>query len=773
MATAVPVTLTGPSGQRIRGGHFPIQLAGNALLDAMQAAGVIGAAGELPPAPEIASPRNASTLLFQPIDSRYHTVVLSSPHPFPGTYSYDKDTEGNYSAYGPTWYEVSKFNNWMWANEGGDWIDSTLTPQGSSHWHTSASGNSATPGNNVWYATPITEMVQYAQTNGRWLAMIGIAGIGGGGPRTIAGRHTATPPRVEVTYADATTATLACKTSGLLTYPPSQLPSTFGDINGNLALSTHRLVLEFERPSKAVASATLHYYVTQHFGGNPGLVFSLLNPPTANALGPVGVAASAGLWDANIESVPGVLGSQRFVDSAVESDFISALSPGAQNYNWSPEFWGGAADTAKLPYSSYHATSGRPLWVNAKDYGGISFVKSDYTGEGFVPLRPGLGALKLTIPGNPSVDAADGYIGTPYGSTGCTARLFGIPTERMGLLRHVRMRWYARVHLPRPLVDNDRRVYFESANSTASSFSVMAGKSGFVPTHDCAQGGVSRSSGTGWGWQMRHGWKLALPGTAGPDAGKWSPAMHIKADYDFKSVDGYNYAANGYRESMGKIGGYGGALNFDEWVLFEADIKVNSVTTSGLGYSPDGHVKIWINDRLVMNDTGMAFVSLPLNPGVGAAVITAGGSNVGNGTCVSNAVLAAGTDTSYQCIPETLTLTFTSPTNYDIVGSFRGNYGSGTVGTMYATSRHRFTVSAGGVPFQVGDTFNIVYPPRYTDLPTLALTTPMRELGIREFWLNHFHGGRNEMGLDMTWFYTGLAWADGEVVGHLGPMVLD
>lgn len=728
--------------------------------------------GYAPPAPEIASPRNASSLLFQPVDTKYRTVTLTSPHPYPGTYLYNFDTESNYSAFGPTWYEVSKFNNWLWANLGGDWIDSTLTPQGSSHWHQSASGNSITPGNNVWYATSITALTQYAQTNDRWLAMIGLAGIGGGGPRTIAGRHTATPPRVEVIYADTTTATLACKTSALLAYPPSQLPSTFGDASGNIAISNSRLVLEFEKPTQAVTSATLHYYVTQHFGGNPGLAFSLLNPPTANTTAPTGVAAGAGLFDLNIESVTGVLGSQRLVDTATESDFISTLSPGAQNYEWSPEFWGGAVDTSKLPYSSYHPTSGRPRWVNAQDYGGLSFVPSSYTGEGFEPLRPGLGAIKITIPGNPAVAAADGYQGNPYGSTGSTARLFGIPVDQMGLLRRVRSRWYARLHIPRPLVVDDRRVYFEGGSS--SSFSALAGKCGFAPTHDCAQGGVSASSGSGWGWQMRMQYKMALPGNAGPDAGKWSPGIHIKSDYYYKSLDGYEYATNGYVEQFGKVGGYGGAVNFDEWVLFETDIKLNTVTTSGLGYIPDGHVKVWINDKLVFNDEDMAFVSLPLNPGVGPAVITAGGANVGNGTCVSNAVISGGVlDTSYKCFPETLTLTFTSPTAYSVVGSFRGSYGAGAVGTMYATNRHRFTVTAGGTPFQAGDTFTIVYPPYVSNPPTAAITTPMRELGVREFFLNHFHGGRNECGLDITWFYTGLVWADGDLVDHIGPMVLD
>lgn len=155
---------------------------------------------------------------------------------------------------------------------------------------------------------------------------------------------------------------------------------------------------------------------------------------------------------------------------------------------------------------------------------------------------------------------------------------------------------------------------------------------------------------------------------------------------------------------------------------------------------------------------------------MGPAVITAGGSNVGNGTCVSNAVVSGGRDQSYKCFPETLTLAFTSATDYTITGSFRGSYGTGTVGTMYATNRHRFTVTAGGTPFEAGDTFTIVYPPYVTDIPNSTLQTPMRELGIREFWLNHFHGGRNECGLDITWFYTGFAWADGDVVPYIGPM---
>lgn len=747
-----------------------------AYLSALEAADLLTAASYVsvaPPAPEIASPRNASSLLFQPVDTKLRTVTLTSPHPYPGTYTYSIDGETSYSAFGPTWDSVSRFCDWAWTNAGGDWIDSTGAPNGSSHWHQSAAGNSSSPGNNVWYATPITAVVQHAQTNDLWMALIAIAGFSGGGPRDIAGRHHANPPRIEVVYTDATTATLACKTAALIA-PGSSVPNTFGNVSGVLALSSARGLLEFERPTKPVAGATLYYFVTQHWGGNPGLVFDLVSPPTANAAAPTGIAAGAGLWDLNIESIPGVLGSQRLVDTASESDFISNININLSNYEFSPEFWGGAVDTAKMPHASYHPVSGRPRWVNAKatgGYGEVAFVPSSYTGDGFVPLRPGLGALKVVIPGNPAVDAADGYLGHPNGSTGSIARLFGIPADQMGLLRRIRARWYVRLHIPRPLVLDDRRLYF--SGGAASSFSALAGKCGFAPTHDCGLGGVSGTSGGGFGWQLRMQYKLALPGTDGPDAGKWCPGVHIKSDYNYRSLDGYNYSSSGYTESFGKVGGYGGALSLDEWVLFETDIKQNTVTSSGLGYIPDGHVKVWINDKLVMDDTDMAFVSLPLNPGVAPAVITAGGANFGNGTCTSQASIAGGRDQSYKCIPETLTLTFTSATAYTIVGSFRGSYGAGTVGVQYATNRHTFTVTAGGTPFQAGDTFTIVYPPFLVDPAPSAQQTPMRELGIREFWLNHFHGGRQECGLDITWFYTGLAWADGDLVSHIGPMVLD
>lgn len=716
--------------------------------------------------------RNASTYLLQPLDYETRTVTLVPPHPKPGTYTYNLDTDGR-SGFGPTWLQVDACINWMWTNPGGDWIDSAGTPQGPANWAIGA----ATAANGTEYSTNVTAATQYAKTNDRWLAFHVRPT---GGPRTIAGRHTATPPRIDVTYSDGTpSGTLACKTSALIG-PSSSLPNTFGaGSGGNLPISNNLALLEFERPAGVVATATLKYVVVTHFGVAGGLAFNLLDPPTSNAAGPVGVAATAGLWDENIEIVPGILGAQRYVDSAVESDFISTINMSGRNNEWSPEFWGGAVNTAKLPHIANHPTTGKPRWFNAK-YPGVGsdielrLVSSSYTGEGFVPLRPGLGAIRAQIPRLPAADTGvDGYIGGGNGTTGSIAKLAGIPPDKIGLLRRLRTRFYARVHIDRPLVLSDRRINF--SDGLSGRFTALTGKWGISGAHDCTMGGVSGTSGSGWGWQMRLQFNLSVTATPGPDENKFIPGVHVKSDYNFKALPGYQYSANGYLEQFGKIGGYGGTVNYDEWFLVETDIKLNSVTTSGLGYVPDGHIKVWINDRQVMNDTGMAFVSLPLNIGVRAATITAGAGNVGNGTCVSNANInpASGMDASFHCFPETLTLLFTDSSSYTIIGSFRGSYGTGTVGVPYSTNRHAFTVSAGATPFAAGDTFQLVYPPYITDVPNSSILTPMRELGFRDIWLNCYHGGLDPSPRDITFFYAGLAWADGDLVDHIGPMVLD
>lgn len=79
---------------------------------------------------------------------------------------------------------------------------------------------------------------------------------------------------------------------------------------------------------------------------------------------------------------------------------------------------------------------------------------------------------------------------------------------------------------------------------------------------------------------------------------------------------------------------------------------------------------------------------------------TPGTGNVGNGKFSSLIV-----DT--LAIPETITVTFTSPTEFAVVGSSTGPSSPGVVNSPYDNQRVNFTVVPGTTAFATGDTFNI------------------------------------------------------------------
>lgn len=79
---------------------------------------------------------------------------------------------------------------------------------------------------------------------------------------------------------------------------------------------------------------------------------------------------------------------------------------------------------------------------------------------------------------------------------------------------------------------------------------------------------------------------------------------------------------------------------------------------------------------------------------------TPAGTPTGNGTI-------SGLIADTLLIPETFTITFTSPTAFDVSGTV-SPVQSGIVGSPFDNNRVNFTVSAGSTPFAVGDTFTIV-----------------------------------------------------------------
>jgi flagellar hook protein FlgE len=90
--------------------------------------------------------------------------------------------------------------------------------------------------------------------------------------------------------------------------------------------------------------------------------------------------------------------------------------------------------------------------------------------------------------------------------------------------------------------------------------------------------------------------------------------------------------------------------------------------------------------------------------GAGAPVY--GATNTGHGTLSGLAVTATS-------VPQTITLTATSATQFTVVGSVSGALGTATVGVPFTSAQGDFTINAGSVPFAAADKIT---------LPTTALS---------------------------------------------------
>ncbi len=136
-------------------------------------------------------------------------------------------------------------------------------------------------------------------------------------------------------------------------------------------------------------------------------------------------------------------------------------------------------------------------------------------------------------------------------------------------------------------------------------------------------------------------------------------------------------------------------------VLFSSP-STFSVTGSVAGYIGAGSV-------------GQAFTSTVVNftPTAGSVAFSSGdqfafaltnagtpGTNVGNGVLVG---LVADT----LAVPETVTVTFSSPTAFSVVGTVSGASGSGVVNSPFDNNKLNFTAVPGLIAFSSGDTFTV------------------------------------------------------------------
>lgn len=109
-----------------------------------------------------------------------------------------------------------------------------------------------------------------------------------------------------------------------------------------------------------------------------------------------------------------------------------------------------------------------------------------------------------------------------------------------------------------------------------------------------------------------------------------------------------------------------------------------------------------VRANIDLSDEARTFMSL------GTPVLQAGSTTyngIGNGT-ITNV-----TGASSQVEPQTVSVTFTSPTTFAVTGSVSGYIGAGAVGIAFNSTVVSFTVTNGATSFAIGDkfTFALVY----------------------------------------------------------------
>ena len=103
-----------------------------------------------------------------------------------------------------------------------------------------------------------------------------------------------------------------------------------------------------------------------------------------------------------------------------------------------------------------------------------------------------------------------------------------------------------------------------------------------------------------------------------------------------------------------------------------------------------------------LTDASRSFMSLG-TPGLQPGSLTFSG--LGNGALSG----VTGTDSTVE--PQTITVTFTTATEYSVKGSLSGNVGTGNTAVAFTSPVVNFVVTSGSIPFVTGDkfTFSLVY----------------------------------------------------------------
>ncbi len=565
--------------------------------------------------------RAAQRYLFQSVPAKFISKRLA------------QGVDYNWDNFGPTHVYVDFHTGWLWQRPGGDWLDAQQVRHGKAPWCVIASDKASGATAVASYSGDVTAALQFVQTHKRWCAFLWVAE---NAPRALAGpfHKSQAAPAIDVVYADGSKSRLACRIVAVNS-TSSAGPNTTAE---QVALPAF---VEFERPQplakSAVVSAQISLVLTEHWSGNnANLLGFLLDPPVNTEPPRLGLAAGAGRVDAQIEALDGVIGAHRYLDGLPLSRFVHGGESnfGAERLYDPAVFDNGPSDVSKFP----HAGLGQ--WVNAGP--NWSLVTSKYKGDGFVPLAPGLSALRVPMPAQVQRDGAVvGYGGTLAGN----AMIF-LPEPMFGRLGRIFVRYYFRLAGPYKATPDKRLHVYQSG--AVAEWTTMAGKWGIGPDHSTSTGGVSGSSGGGHGWQMRNSWYDCDAHLGGPDEEGWAVGFHLY-DFSYQNPRGHNPGRDQPVpfERWGQLGGAGGLLYANEWYCVETELKLNSVmapasegasnaassamagaasaavsnpstkeaaASPGPHFSPDGELRAWIDGRLVFERTGLVFRTLPIVP---------------------------------------------------------------------------------------------------------------------------------------------------------------
>lgn len=516
--------------------------------------------------------------------------AASEPSHLPGGSAFDNE------GFGPTNLYIDR-GGWPWDNNGGDWLDVNRVRQGSAPWFSilanAASGDAAVSA----YSADCTQALKFIQEQDRWNAFVVRCPV----IRAIAGVFSTTQPApsINVTYSDGSSSVLKC----LITAKVDG--STAGSMS-TLEQLQLPVFIEFERPTKPVQLATLHLTVTQHrVGANPVIGFFVLDPTVNTAAVEQGIAGTAPL-DAGLVGHPSVIGVHRYVDGAVLAAFTYKGDPISSESSFDPAIYNnGATNLARYP----HVGLGK--WINPGPQ--WSMVNSSYAAEGFTPLAPGMGALRVPMPF--PANMSDGFSTNGYAGSGAAGSKIFMPEPLYGNLDHIFTRHYMMIGTPNgspyrmPIA---KRFQMRQDPTSPLIWADCAGKVGIMPSHTTTDGGVSGSSGGGYGWQMRDSWKDCTANESGPDVEGWTMGLHTY-DFGVHNPAGYRYDGNDTAKDtqFSQRGGMG-VFYANRWYCMESEVKLNTVMPGAPGFLADGEIRVWVDGRLAFERKGMVMRSLPL-----------------------------------------------------------------------------------------------------------------------------------------------------------------